>query len=135
MTCGVRWRLCAPCFSAMLRFALALATICLLVAAYYQIQGKLVSDWWLIPDFSHGSLVPFFSAYLVWEKRRMVYGKLMDKGNAAIHFKKAISLAPDSPVEKDARTALHLVSIFGIHPAFSPLFHILCFFEHIYKYY
>jgi tetratricopeptide (TPR) repeat protein len=36
----------------------------------------------------------------------MVYGKLGDKGNAAIHLKKAVSLAPDSPSAKDARAAL-----------------------------
>jgi exosortase len=50
-------------------------TICLLVAAaYYQVLGKLVTDWWQIPDFSHGFLVPFFAGYLVWEKRRVLLG-------------------------------------------------------------
>jgi Flp pilus assembly protein TadD len=36
----------------------------------------------------------------------MVYGKLGDKSTAAIHLKKAVSLAPDSPTGKDARAAL-----------------------------
>ncbi|MGD0902869.1 MAG: tetratricopeptide repeat protein [Terracidiphilus sp.] len=36
----------------------------------------------------------------------MVYGKLKDKNNATIHLKKAVSLAPDSPVAKDAKAAL-----------------------------
>ena len=36
----------------------------------------------------------------------MVYAKLRDKNNAAIHLKKAVSLAPDSPTAKDATTAL-----------------------------
>jgi tetratricopeptide (TPR) repeat protein len=36
----------------------------------------------------------------------MVYSKLSDKSNAAIHLKKAVSLAPDSPSGKAARTAL-----------------------------
>ena len=36
----------------------------------------------------------------------MVYSKLQDKSNAAIHLKKAISLAPDTPTAKDAKTAL-----------------------------
>jgi exosortase len=53
--------------------ALGLATIFLLVAVvYYQVLGKLVIDWWQIPDFSHGFLVPLFAAYLVWEKRSVL---------------------------------------------------------------
>jgi exosortase len=51
--------------------ALGSIAICLLVVAvYYQVLAKLVTDWWQIPDFSHGFLVPLFSAYLVWEKRK-----------------------------------------------------------------
>jgi exosortase len=53
--------------------ALGSIAICLLVAAvYYQVLGKLVTDWWLLPDFSHGFLVPVFAAYLLWEKRRIL---------------------------------------------------------------
>jgi Flp pilus assembly protein TadD len=36
----------------------------------------------------------------------MVYSKLRDKDDAAIHLRKAVSLAPDSPAAKDARAAL-----------------------------
>lgn len=36
----------------------------------------------------------------------MVYSKLQDKSDAGIHLKKAIALAPDSQVGKDAKTAL-----------------------------
>ena len=47
------------------------ALICaLLAAAYYQVLGKLVTDWWQLPDFSHGFLVPPFAAYLIWVKRK-----------------------------------------------------------------
>jgi exosortase len=49
--------------------------ICLLVfAVYYQVLGKLVTDWWTIPDFSHGFLVPLFAAFLIWEKRQTLRG-------------------------------------------------------------
>ncbi len=53
--------------------ALGSAIIFLLLAAvYYQVLEKLVTDWWQIPDFSHGFLVPVFAAYLVWEKRSVL---------------------------------------------------------------
>jgi exosortase len=45
--------------------------ICLLtLVVYSQVLEKLFSDWLNIPDFSYGFLVPLFSAYLVWEKRK-----------------------------------------------------------------
>jgi len=42
----------------------------LMMAVYYRVLAKLVTDWWQIPDFSHGFLVPVFAAYLVWVKRK-----------------------------------------------------------------
>ena len=44
--------------------------VALLAAVYYRVLAKLVTDWWQIPDFSHGFLVPIFAAYLVWAKRK-----------------------------------------------------------------
>jgi exosortase len=43
----------------------------LLIAAtlYWTVVPKLVHDWWDDPNFSHGFLVPFFSAWLIWERR------------------------------------------------------------------
>jgi exosortase len=47
------------------------ALICLLMAmVYYRVLAKLVIDWYEIPDFSHGFLVPIFAGYLVWNKRK-----------------------------------------------------------------
>jgi exosortase len=52
--------------------------ICLLIiAVYHQVLVKLVTDWWQIPDFSHGFLVPLFAAYLVWEKRETLRGTMI----------------------------------------------------------
>src|SRR5271157_1320275 len=59
-------------------FAWGSAMICLLIAAdYFQVLVKLVADWWQIPDFSHGFLVPLFAAYLVWEKRETLRGTIL----------------------------------------------------------
>lgn len=46
----------------------------LMAAVYYRVLAKLVTDWWQIPDFSHGFLVPIFAAYLVWMKRESLLG-------------------------------------------------------------
>jgi exosortase len=40
----------------------------LLVVLYDHIAVKLVQDWSL-PDYSHGYLIPFFAAFLLWDKR------------------------------------------------------------------
>ena len=53
------------------QFAWGAALIGILVmAVYFRVLAKLVTDWAEIPDFSHGFLVPIFAAYLVWAKRK-----------------------------------------------------------------
>src|ERR1035438_9341852 len=42
----------------------------LIAVVYYRVLGKLVLDWYQIPDFSHGFLVPIFAGYLVWANRK-----------------------------------------------------------------
>ncbi len=42
----------------------------LTASVYYRVLAKLVFDWWNLPDFSHGFLVPLFALYLVWDKRK-----------------------------------------------------------------
>ena len=44
----------------------------LLAALYYRIAIKLVVDWYNIPDYSHGFLVPLFSLFLLWDKRKQI---------------------------------------------------------------
>lgn len=46
-----------------------LLLLILLVALYARIAVKLVNDWYELPDFSHGFLIPFFVAFLIWDKR------------------------------------------------------------------
>ena len=44
----------------------------LLVLLYYRVVIKLVYDWSSLPDYSHGFLVPFFAAFLIWDKRKVL---------------------------------------------------------------
>lgn len=41
----------------------------LLLAIYYRVAGKLIFDWYDLPDYSHGFLVPLFALFLLWDKR------------------------------------------------------------------
>ena len=40
----------------------------LLGLLYHNIAIRLVEQWYADPDYSHGFLVPFVSAYLIWER-------------------------------------------------------------------
>ncbi len=37
---------------------------------YFPVLKGLVYDWWHDPNYSHGFLLPVFSGYLVWSKRK-----------------------------------------------------------------
>lgn len=53
------------------RTALSWTVIAALVAMVYgHVLAKLVVDWWRIPNYSHGFLVPIFALYLIWVKRK-----------------------------------------------------------------
>jgi len=47
----------------------ALILALLLALLYHGVAVKLVTDWYQLPDFSHGFLIPFFAAFLLWDKR------------------------------------------------------------------
>jgi len=50
----------------------ALLVCLLLVLLYHGVAVKLVTDWYELPDFSHGFLIPFFAAFLLWDKRHQL---------------------------------------------------------------
>src|ERR1700761_417179 len=47
-----------------------LAIALLLAVIYHRVAVKLVYDWYNLPDYSHGFLVPLFSLFLLWDKRK-----------------------------------------------------------------
>jgi exosortase len=53
-----------------IEWAPVVVLVALLAILYSGIAVKLVTDWYELPDFSHGFLVPFFAAFLLWDKRR-----------------------------------------------------------------
>jgi exosortase len=44
----------------------------LLVAVYFRVVAKLVFDWYDLPDYSHGFLVPFFAIFVLWDNRAVL---------------------------------------------------------------
>ncbi len=47
--------------------------VLLLVAFLYRaVLVKLVHDWWHIPEFSHGFIVPLFSLFVLWRNRSQI---------------------------------------------------------------
>jgi exosortase len=44
----------------------------LLIILYHRVAIKLVYDWYTIPDYSHGFLVPLFAAFLIWDRRKVL---------------------------------------------------------------
>jgi exosortase len=44
----------------------------LIIAIYTRVLIKLVHDWYTMPDFSHGFVIPFFVAYLIWKQREEI---------------------------------------------------------------
>lgn len=44
----------------------------LLATLYFSVFVKLVHDWYVLPDFSHGFLVALFAVYLLWTKRALL---------------------------------------------------------------
>ena len=45
---------------------------------YWRTLAHLALQWWRDPNFSHGFLVPLFSAYVIWQKRDQI-GKVVPK--------------------------------------------------------
>src|SRR2546421_2419815 len=44
----------------------------LLLAVYHAALRELVVAWWEDPNYSHGFLIPVFSAFLVWQRRAVL---------------------------------------------------------------
>ncbi len=52
----------------------AVALLLLATALLYaHIAVKLVRDWYELPDFSHGFLIPFFALFLLWDSREALH--------------------------------------------------------------
>jgi len=49
---------------------MTLLLLAILVSLYRGVLRDLVWQWWDDPNYSHGFLVPLFSGFLVWQRRR-----------------------------------------------------------------
>jgi len=50
------------------RRIITLLFVVILTGLYWQIFPALILDWWADPNYSHGFLVPLFSAFLIWHQ-------------------------------------------------------------------
>ena len=50
-----------------------LLLVAMLAALYWGILRGLVWQWWDDPNYSHGFLVPFFSGFLIWQRREQLW--------------------------------------------------------------
>jgi len=59
--------------------------VCLLLGLlYHGVAVKLVTDWYDLPDFSHGFLIPFFAAFLLWDKRHKLQNTVITPSWAGV---------------------------------------------------
>src|SRR5215471_120945 len=52
-----------------LQYAMVLAVVAALIFTFAPVLLKMGRQCWRDPNFSHGFLVPLFSAFLVWQRR------------------------------------------------------------------
>jgi len=57
-----------------------------LLLLYGRVGAKLVHDWLAFPDYSHGLLIPFFFAYVLWRKRYILMGTPVQPKWAGLPF-------------------------------------------------
>ena len=62
----------------------AILLLLLLATLYAHIGFKLIYDWAVVPDFSHGFLIPFFIGYLLWDKRERIAATPLRPGWAGL---------------------------------------------------
>lgn len=56
----------------------------LLVLLYHQILHGLVDQWIQDPNYSHGFVLPFFSAWIVWQRRKSLQSIVPAPANSGI---------------------------------------------------
>ncbi len=50
----------------------AILLVLLFFGLYYQIIFAMIMDWYTYSDYSHGFLIPFISAYIIWTNREKI---------------------------------------------------------------
>jgi exosortase len=58
-----------------------LLLLALIAAVYYDVVWRLIRDWSDDPNFSHGFIVPLFSAFIVWTKRKELSALAIEPSN------------------------------------------------------
>jgi len=62
---------------------IGLLVVCV-VAVYWHILIQLAGDWIHDPNYSHGIVVPFFSAWVIWRERKRFAAAPVEPSNAGL---------------------------------------------------
>lgn len=58
-----------------------LLLVALVAAVYYEVVWRLIKQWSDDPNFSHGFIVPLFSAFIIWTKRKELSAIALEPSN------------------------------------------------------
>ncbi len=98
-------------------FILVGCAILAFVAVYFQILNGLYLDWSNDPNYSHGFLVPFISAYFIWQQRerlQQLSAKPANSGLVLIAFSLFVLMVGIAAQEYFTRRASMVFLLAGI---------------------
>lgn len=64
-----------------IHYAFCLIIAALITLVYLQVFRGLIYDWSTNPDYSHGFIVPFIAAYMVWSRKDVLKKDVYDPSN------------------------------------------------------